>query len=454
MEDREYMDLLISQAKTAQKAIENYTQEQVDALVKAMGKVIYDNGEMLAKEALEETRLGTLQGKIRKNALPGMLWQYLKDKKSVGVLEDDPVNRILTIAKPMGVVASIAPSTNPTSTSVFNSMQAVKSRNAVIVAPHPRAKKVTAHGMKLMQAEVEKLGGPKNLLQCIEEPSIALSGLLMANADIVAATGGYGMVKAAYSSGRPAYGVGQGNVQCIIDEDYKKIDSMVADIQGDRMNDNGTACTGTQVVYIPRARKDEILNAFKAAGCYIIDDQEVIDKLRPQIFINGSINRDIVGQSPYKACQIMGVDIPENTTMLMLELKKHAKDEILCQEIMFPVVRFIAYDKFEDAVAMAKDNLLIEGAGHTSSIYSDNDERIKYTSTELPVGRIVVCQPGGAGVGNRWNNGLVPTLSAGCGSWGNNSISENLSYKHFLNVTKVSYVIPDAKVPTAEEIWA
>jgi succinate-semialdehyde dehydrogenase len=382
------------------------------------------------------------------------MWNYMKGKKSVGVIDYDPVGNVTTIAKPRGVIAAVVPSTNPTSTSAFNIMIGLKGRNAIIVAPHPSAKKCTKHVVDLINGELSKLGAPENLVQCIEEPSIELTGLLMGAADLIVATGGAGMVKAAYSSGTPAYGVGQGNLQVVLDEDYKEIKKMVLSIIGSRTYDFGILCTGEQVLYIPKARKQEVLDAFKAEGCYVLDDDAVVDKIRPIIFPNnGPINRAIVGKTPYEACKVLGVDIPKDTKMLLLGLKKFGKDEPLCREIMFPVLRFITYEKFEDACAMGRANLLIEGAGHTSIIYSTNQERIIYCGEQLPVGRLLIEQVGAASAGNTPANGLPPTLTLGGGTWGRNMISENLEFEHMYNVTKVSGVIKDFKTPTYEETW-
>ncbi|MDR1481527.1 MAG: aldehyde dehydrogenase family protein [Synergistaceae bacterium] len=454
MSSKEYIDSLIKKAKAAIDKIEGYNQEQVDKMVRAAGKIVLDNARALSNEAVEETHFGSVESKVAKHDALGVMWDYLKGKKSVGVIDYDPIENVTTIAKPRGVIAAVVPSTNPTTTSAFNIMIGLKGRNAIIVAPHPNAKKCTKHTVDLIVGELNKLGAPEGLVQCIEEPTIELTGLLMGAADLIIATGGAGMVKAAYSSGTPAYGVGQGNLQVILDEDYKEIERMVLSIIGSRTYDLGVLCTGEQTLYIPTARREEVLDVFKAKGCYVLEDQSVIDKIRPIIFPdNGPINRAIVGKTPHAACKILGVDIPEDTTLLLIELKKFGKDEPLCREIMFPVLRFITYDKFEDACAMGRTNLLIEGAGHTSIIYSTDRERIVYCGEQLPVGRLLVEQIGAAGAGCTPENGLPPTLTLGGGTWGGNMISENLQYEQMYNITKVSGLIKDFKTPTYEETW-
>jgi succinate-semialdehyde dehydrogenase len=454
MDNKEYVGGLIQKAKAAVGKIENYNQEQTDKMVRAAGKIIYDNRELLSQEAVAQTNFGQVANKVVKHAAIGVFWQYMKDKKSVGVLDYDPVGNVTTIAKPRGVIASVVPSTNPTSTAAFNIMIGLKGRNAIIVAPHPKAEACTRHVVDLIAGELDKLGAPKDLVQCLENPTNELTGLLMSSADLIVATGGAGMVKAAYSSGTPAYGVGQGNIQVVMDEDYKEIDSMVANIIGSRTYDFGILCTGEQVIYIPKARKKEVVDAFVAKGGYVLDDPAVIDRIRPIIFPeNGPINRAVVGKTPHEVGKVLGVNIPEETKILLFELKKYGKDEPLCREIMFPVLRFFTYDKFEDACEMGRANLLIEGAGHTSIIYSKNQDRIIKCGEKLPVGRLLVEQNGAASAGNNFFNGLDPTLTLGGGTWGGNIVSENITYKHMINVTKVAGLIKDFKAPTEAEIW-
>lgn len=458
MADKTYIDGLIENAKKAQSVLEKYNQEETDALVKAIGKIIYDNRELLSKEAVEETGLGVLAGKITKHEkITSYHWAFLKDKLSVGLIEVDEANGIYTYAKPVGVIACLTPSTNPTTTAIGNAMHAVKCRNPVIVSPHPRAKKCTAHAVELMNEAIKKLGGPENLIQSIQEPTLDLTNELMSKADVVVATGGSAMVKSAYSSGRPSYGVGPGNVQIIVDRDYDNYPLMVAQVMGSRVYDNGMPCTGEQTIIVPKEKEDEILEAFKANGAYLIEDPSDVQKLRDAIFpkgFDGPINVDIVGHPAKEVADYAKVPVPEGTKLLMVKLDKYGNDEVLCREIMCPFTRCITYDDFEEAVEIAKFNLLMEGAGHSSGIYSTNDENILYAGSQIPVCRFMVCQANSNVSGNTFVNGLDPTISIGCGTWGNNSIPENLTYKHLMNKTRVSYIIKDAPNPSAEEIWA
>jgi succinate-semialdehyde dehydrogenase len=458
MEDKTYIDGLIENAKKAQNSLEDYTQVETDALVRAIGKVIYDNRMLLSQEAVEETGLGIYEGKVAKHdKVTTSHWAFLKDKPSVGLIEVDEANGIYTYAKPVGVVACLTPSTNPTTTAVGNSMHAVKCRNAVIVSPHPKAKNCTAHAVKLMNEAIVALGGPENLIQSIEEPSLALTDELMKKVDVIVATGGSAMVKAAYSSGKPSYGVGPGNVQIIADRDYDNYPLMAAQVMGSRMYDNGMPCTGEQALIMPKEKSDEIIKIFEEKGAYLITDPTDIQKLRDSIFqkgFDGPINLNIVGHPASEVAKYANIDVPEGTKLLMVKLDKFGHDEVLCREIMCPVIRCFEYDDFEDAIKIAKTNLLMEGAGHSSGIYSNNDYNINFAGEQIPVSRFMVCQANSNVAGNTFTNGLDPTISIGCGSWGNNSISENLTYKHMMNKTRISYVIKDAPNPTAEEIWA
>ncbi|MDL2314216.1 aldehyde dehydrogenase family protein [Desulfovibrio sp. OttesenSCG-928-C14] len=451
MSDQAYINELIKRSRAAQESIAHYSQEQANALARAAGKAIYDNAEILSREAADETRMGIYEHKIVKHHAVAVGWKSMRDGKSVGVIEDDPVKKIVTLAKPMGVIGSITPSTNPTFTPGINAMMCLKGLNSLIVAPHPRAAACTAHAISLMADAIEKLGAPRDLLLSLEKPSIEMTNLLMSSVDVVIATGGAGMVKAAYSSGKPAYGVGQGNVQVVVAPDYKEFDVLAPTVIGDRIYDNGMPCSGEQMMFIPEANKKAILDAFAANGGFVAD-KGMAQQFRDLVFKDGILNRDVVGKTAVQVAEMLGLKVPATTQVLMIELDKFGEDEPLCREIMFPFVRFMTYANFRQAVSMAKTNLLMEGAGHTAIIYSHNEGDIRYFAQELPVGRILVCQAG-ATTGGNYTNGLTPTSSIGCGSWGGNSISENLSYRHLLNLTKISYAIPGATAPSYEDAW-
>lgn len=455
MEAKTFIKEIVAKSKKAQQVVEAFDQEQLDAMVKGMAKTIYDNRERLSKEAHEETGLGTAENKITKHiSLTVNQWNFLKGKKSTGLIKEDKELALLTYAKPMGVIGSLTPSTNPTTTATHNALISVKSGNSIIVSPHPKAKRCTALAVQLMNEAIIAAGGPENLVMSIEEPTIELTDLLMKEVDVVVATGGFGMVKAAYSSGRPSFGVGQGNVQTLFDDSLEDIDTAVGTVIFNRAYDLGLPCTGDQTIYIPKTIADAVLAAFKAQGAAIFDDEATIDKFRKKAFVDSHQNLEIVGHPAASVAKTVGIEgVPEETKLLLFKVEKAGKDEPLAKEILCPVVRYRIYEDFADAVEWARTNLLMEGAGHTATLFSTSQERIRHAGARLPVGRVMVNQGGAAASGGPINNGLEPTISLGCGSWGNNSISENLTYHHLMNVTRVSSVIPDVAPLDPEKVF-
>lgn len=454
MSEQNYIDGLIEKARKAQKILEGFTQEQVDALVRAMGKVTYDNAEMLAREAVEESGYGRVDSKVLKlQRCTLAAWHFMHDKKSVGMIEYDPVEKMATFAKPVGIVAALVPTTNPVSTTASNGMSIIKSRNAMIVSPHPRTKKVTKHGVDLMNAELAKLGAPENLIQIIEQPSMDYTAELMKKVDVVVATGGAAMVKSAYSSGRPSYGVGPGNVQVILAPDYTDYAKLASNVTGSRSYDNGMPCTGEQAIHLPKEAVDDVLAAFVAQGAYVLPD-EYAAKLPKILFKeNGMTDPAHVGMLPYKLAALMGLEIPETTTLLLFKSQGMTRENLLRREKLCPVIQYFPYDTYEEGVANAKSNLEWEGAGHTSVVYTNDEKRAEYAGEIIPVSRLLVNQPAGAASGGNFINGLHPTMSLGCGSWGNNSISDNLTYRHLMNTTKLAYY-HEPTIPAPEIVWA
>ena len=454
MSEKTYIDTIIEKAKIAQEAYSSYTQKQVDVLVRAVGKVIYDNAEVLAKEAVAETGYGRVDSKILKQKkCTTAAWYYLKDKKSVGVIEHDTINDLLLIAKPLGVVVALIPTTNPTSTMASNGMSILKCRNSMIVSPHPRAKHVTRHGFDLINSELKRLGAPDNLIQFIDEVSLENTSEVMHKSDVIVATGGAGMIKAAYSSGRPSFGVGPGNNQVIVAPDYRDYDTLAKNILSSRAYDNGMACTSEQAVHVQKSQLKPILEAFCRNGATILPDEK-LDDLQKMLFKeNGATDASHVGMTAIEIANYLGVKVPENTMLLVFRGRSLTRENLLCREKMCPLVQYFCYDTLDEAIANAKRNLLWEGAGHTSVIYTNDPANAEKAGVILPVSRLLVNQPGAAASGGNYINGLAPTMSLGCGSWGNNSISENLTYRHLMNVTRVAFVHP-CTLPPAEEVWA
>ena len=452
MDSKEKVSALIAKARVAQKQFESFNQEQVDACVKAIARVIYENAEMFAKMAVEETRMGVYEDKIKKNqGKAKAIWNNLKTKKSVGLIETNEETGISIFARPVGVVGAITPCTNPIVTPMCNAMFAFKGRNAVIIAPHPRAKKCTAEIKRLFDEALAKVGAPADLFQYIEDCQVEDSAELMKSVDVVVATGGMGMVRAAYSSGKPAYGVGAGNVQGIIDDD---VDIAVAASRmiASRKFDNGIICSGTQTIIAPAKKYDEIIAEFVKQGCFFVNDPADREKFVNAIFPGGVMNKNLVGQSTAKVAEAAGVAVPEGTKVIIIEADGHGKDFLLSKEKMCPVMSSYKYDTFEEAVAIAKDNLDFEGRGHSVDLQSNNEAHLLYAGEHLEVARILINQECATQNGGAFTNFLTPTTTLGCCSWGNNSISENFDYRFLINYIRVARRV-ERYTPTDEEMW-
>ena len=453
MDNKEYIQLLIKNARVAQLKYEKFNQKQVDVLVKAIARVVYDNAVDLARMAVDETQMGLFEDKIKKNkGKANIIWNSLKTKKSVGIISNNPATGIVEVAKPMGVVGVVSPCTNPIVTPMCNAMFALKGRNSIIIAPHPRAKKCAKHLVNLFNEAIKKYDAPENLIQVIDEPTNELTGELMKAVDVIVATGGYGMVKAAYSSGKPAYGVGVGNVQCILDRDIDTKDAITKIITG-RTFDNGIICSGEQTIIIHEDDYANVIKELKANGVYYIDGGEEREKLRKAVFVNGVMNKDLVGQSAAKIAEIAGIKLPEGTKMIAVRADGIGRMDLFSKEKMCPVIATYTYKTFKDAIDIAIANLEVEGMGHTIAIHSNNKENIEYAALTVHVCRVLVNQIGATMNGGSFFNGYAATTTLGCGSWGNNSISENFDYKHLINITRISYLLKDVKVPTDQEIW-
>ena len=453
----ELINSLVEKAHKAQQEFESFSQEQTDAIVKEIGKVVYDRAEELARMTVDETQMGVYADKVAKcHGKSKCIWNSLRGKKSVGIIDEDKTTGIIKVAKAKGVVGAVTPVTNPVVTPMCNIMFAIKGQNAIIIAPHPRAEHVNKYVIDLFREILKKHNAPVDLIQTIEKSSIDATNELMKKVDVVVATGGGGMVKAAYSSGHPALGVGPGNVQVIMDRGIDYEDAVKKIITG-RTFDNGIICSGEQAVFIPKEDFNNVLDLFRKNGTFVVEDEASIKKFADTIFPeNGPINRKIVGQSVQTIAKLAGVEVPEGTRMILIKARAIGKDngEPLCREKMCPVMITAPYDTFEDAVKLAQSDLEYEGKGHTASIHSNDMEHVRYAGEHLTVSRLIVNQSSSTGAGGSLYNGFAPTTTLGCGSWGNNSISENLNYTHLINVSQIGLYNKDKKVPTDEEIWA
>lgn len=452
-EAKTYIAELIQNARAAQKEFEERftTQRAVDEVVRAIALTIYNAKEELAPEVVEETGMGTVAYKITKMiATTTGQWNTMRGKASMGFIEnpyDEPGVRV--IAKPIGVVGSICPTTNPIITVVMNSMAAIKCRNAIIVAPHPKAKFVSQKAVNMIRAAFAKLGAQEDLIQIVapDHCTIETTDELLAACDVNVATGGPGMVKSVYSCGKPGFGVGQGNTQEIICDDWTDLETTCAAAVANRAWDLGVPCTGDQMIHISAKREADFLAAVEKGGAYIIDDPEVRAKLSAYVFPDGkNINRDVVGKTPQVVGKAIGIEVPEDRQVLLTKVVGQAQDDVLCKECLFPLMRYRTYETFEEAVDAACANLYMEGAGHNSSIWTNDEANIEYASMRMPVSRLQVNQvPLGK------NNGMPPTTTLGCGYWSGNSISENFEWYHLYQTTRVSTELPNKRLFKPED---
>jgi len=455
-----YIKELYENGKKAYWAIADFSQDQIDAMLEKMAKTVYLHAEELGRMVHEETALGDVNAKIRQMKIfPLTFWSYLKGRDAFGLLSTDQETKIETYGKAMGVIAVLTPSTTNIANGFEICMKSVKSGNAAILSPHPRAWKSSKRLTELLCAAIKEAGGPDHLIQSVENPTIELSGELMATCDAVVGTGGADMVKAAYSSGTPAFGVGQGNVPVVISKDYpvEELDMVTDTIITDRANDFGMPCNSPQVVLIPRAMEEKIMPLFVKNGGYIVEDEAVIDNIRKVVFPEGGhrINRDIVGRPAIKIAESYGIGVPENTRAILVRLKDGTRgaEDVLDQEIMNPTLRFQFYDDFNDAVEIARSNLFHEGAGHTAIIWSNNQNEIDRYAKRVPVVRCLVNQGSGGTPNLTRRNGLPPSTSVGGGTWGGNSFSDNLNYTTLQNHTMVVYPVYEGGIPTYEEVF-
>jgi len=446
---------LVGKARLAQAEYEGFGQDQVDGIVRDIGKYVYDHAEKLARMAVDETGIGVYEDKVlKKKGKARVIWNSLKGKKSRGIIGEDPDTHLVYVAKPMGVVGAVTPITNPIVTPMCNGMFALKTGNSVIFAPHPKAQICAEHLTEEFMKIVRAHGGPDDLIQVVTNGSVTKTQQLMQAVDVVVATGGGAMVKSAYSSGRPSFGVGAGNVPVIIDRGVDIKDAVEKIVTGASF-DNGIICSHEQFVLAPEEAFDEIVHTFVETGkVWYTDDEAQIQALRDVVFPGGYLNKDVVGISARQVGALAGIDVPQSARIILLPARGAGEHDVLAKEKLCPVVAILRYKQFEDAVEKAKANLLVEGAGHSAALHSHNDDNIHHAGLELPISRLVINQASSLTAGGSLTNGFAPTTTLGCGSWGGNSISENLDYKHLMNVSRIGKVIVGKDVPTDEEIWA
>ena len=426
--------------REAQKVFATYTQEQVDKIFYEAAKAANQQRIPLAKMAVAETGMGVVEDKVIKNNYAAeYIYNAYKNTKTCGVIEEDKAYGIKKIAEPIGLIAAVIPTTNPTSTAIFKTLIALKTRNAIIISPHPRAKQSTIAAAKIVLDAAVKAGAPENIIGWIDVPSLDLTQEVMKNSDTILATGGPGMVHAAYSSGKPALGVGAGNTPVIID-DTADIKMAVSSIIHSKTFDNGMICASEQSVTVLEPIYKEVRKEFEYRGCYFLKKDE-LDKVRKTIIINGALNAKIVGQSAHTIAKLAGVEVPEDTKILIGEVESVDISEEFAHEKLSPVLAMYKAKTFDEAIAKAERLVADGGYGHTSSLYINVNEKEKMAkhAAAMKTCRILVNTPSShGGIGDLYNFKLAPSLTLGCGSWGGNSVSENVGVKHLLNIKTVA----------------
>ena len=437
----EALEAALKRVRKAQQEFSTFTQEQVDKIFLAAATAADKARIPLAKMAVEETGMGIVEDKVIKNHYAAeYIYNAYKHTKTCGVIEEDKAYGIKKIAEPIGVVAAVIPTTNPTSTAIFKTLISLKTRNGIIISPHPRAKKCTIEAAKVVLEAAVKAGAPEGIIGWIDIPSLEMTTLLMKEADIILATGGPGMVKSAYSSGKPALGVGAGNTPAIID-DTADIILAVNSIIHSKTFDNGMICASEQSVIVLDKVYKAVKKEFLDRGCYFLNPEET-EKVRKTIIINGALNAKIVGQKAHTIAALAGVDVPETTKVLIGEVESVDISEEFAHEKLSPVLAMYKAKNFGDALDKAERLIADGGYGHTSSVYLNavtETEKLKEFGERMKTCRILVNTPSSqGGIGDLYNFKLAPSLTLGCGSWGGNSVSENVGVKHLINIKTVA----------------
>ena len=437
----EQLEKAIARLREAQRLFSTYTQEQVDKIFLSAATAANKARVPLAKLAVEETGMGVVEDKVIKNHFASeYIYNAYRNVKTCGVLEEDKANGVMRIAEPVGIITAVIPTTNPTSTAIFKALLALKTRNGILISPHPRAKRATIAAAKTVLDAAVQAGAPAGIIDWVDEPSLEMTNLAMKEADLILATGGPGMVKAAYGSGKPAVGVGPGNTPAVID-DSADILLAVSSIIHSKTFDNGMICASEQSVIVLEKVYDRVRAEFAARGCYFLKGDE-LDKVRKTILINNALNAKIVGQSAYAIAKLSGVDVPKNAKILIGEVESVELSEEFAHEKLSPVLAMYRAKDFSDAVDKAERLIADGGFGHTSSVYLNavtEGEKLDLFAARMKTCRILVNTPSSqGGIGDLYNFKLTPSLTLGCGSWGGNSVSENVGVKHLINIKTVA----------------
>ncbi len=452
--EQEYIAGLIERARKAQEFANGYSQEQVDKLSRAVGWALVqeETVEKIAAFCQEETRMGNYESKLNKlyKKVRGVL-SDINPEKTVGVIEEDVEKGIRRIAKPIGVIGSLIPTTQPELCPATQGILAIKSRNAIIFSPHPRSQRTTYMVTQVIRDVLKKYGAPEDLVICAEQPTILMSQELMAQADLVIATGGAGMVKSAYSSGTPAYGVGVGNAVVVIDE-TADLEKAAANVRISKTFDYASGCSCDNSIIVNEKVYDEFIGYLKAEGGYLVTKEEK-PKLEKAMWPDGhTISRDVVTQPAWKIGELAGIEVDKEATMILVEETGRGKDYLFSGEKLSVVLTVYKYGEFEEAITILNEIHAYQGAGHSCGIQSNNEEHILELALKTKTTRVMVRQPQSVGNSGDWNNGMPFTGSLGCGTWGGNIVSENIVLKHFLNNTWLSVPIKGV-IPSDEELF-
>ena len=444
---------LVAKARAAQAILDGYSQEQVDLIA---GAIVYhlsrpELATRIAEMAYEETKMGLVESKRAKltHKMPA-IFHDIRTEKTVGVIDSDETNGVITIAKPYGVIAALVPSTNCEATPVFKSVLGIRARNAVICAPHPASKKTTIFVVDVIRQVLRAHGAPEDLVQCIAAPSKALAAELMAQCDVTMATGSGDMVKAAYSSGKPAYGVGVGNAAVIIDETVDLAET-AAKIATGKTGDNASGCSAENSIIVQASVYDDFLKALEREGAYIATAQEKA-RLQAVLWEDGHVSRKVVARPVGEIAALAGLDVPADRRFILVEETGTGADHPFSGEKLSLVLTCYKYEAFDDAIALVNAITGYSGSGHSCGIHSNDEARILRLGLETKTSRVIVRQPHGVANSGSWSNGLAKTFSLGCGSWGGNSVSENVTQKHYYNTTRIAKPL-DRSAPDEDAIY-
>lgn len=448
-----YVADLMERARAAQRIADGYSQEKVDTLVKAIAwsLVREDNAGVIAQLAVDESKLGYYEAKYIKlqKKIRGALWN-IRDVKSVGITEKDEKKGLVKIAKPVGVIGAIVPCTNPEATPVIKAMFALKGRNAVVFSPHPRTKRTNKAIVDIMRKTLKKYGAPEDLLITVENPTIEISNEVMRQCDLIVATGGSPMVKAAYSSGKPAYGVGTGNTVVVVDETADIADA-ARKIMLSKTFDYATSCSSDNSVVIQEDIYDALVKVLQKDGGYLVKTAER-EQLQKTMWIDGHLNPDIIAQPAAKIAALAGIQVGDDTKFIIVEETGIGKEFPFSGEKLSVVLTVYKYSDFSEAIGLVNRITDYMGKGHSCGIHSFNEAHIIKLALNTKTSRMMVRQATSAANSGNWDNGMPFTLTLGCGTWGGNIASENITWKHMINTTWVSYPIPQV-IPTDEELF-